>query len=462
MVASLLEISYTVITVGLLFYFLRYSLEKKFTLRRNIVWWILFGFVFNFYSFSWLYSVYPLIWMPEGVLQLLGIATLHLILSSVVSLCFFSVGYTLTKMDSIKKLYRPFVFATSLTLAEIFRSLVISLLYYGDNTTIDLHFTSGTIGNALSATPLIEFAYFGGTFALTFVLGYLVYVFTSKTHILQYWKHGVVIIVLLLYVHFFVPTYGAPHPVHVGVITTNFQIPKDTDISSYFILQNKKVDIMTASFVEIRPDIIVYPEDTRYIDYLPTQNKDNLSTLFKSTLFIDGSTVNINNKSANVSYFYNSETKKTIVRGKSLLLPFNEYIPYFFKPIFTLFITKDALEKYTAHHTYTPVYSRKILDFKDIKVGTLICSEILSYKTIQDVRRGDPSLVFFQSHLNVFHDNPWFRMHLYSFTKVAAAQLRRPLISSINGAPSLIISPHGKIIDVIPTGFSTRTYTFFK
>ena len=464
MTSALLEISYTLITVGLLYYFLKKSLEGRFSFRNTLFWWILFGFIFNFYSFTWLYTVYPLVWMPSGLIQIIGIAVLHVILSTASALCFVVVGFTFSSkvVRVIQKKYKPAVFALSLTCAEILRSLVISSLYRGDNTTINLHFTSGTIGNALSTTPFIEFAYFGGTFALTFILGYLLYIFVIKTNIELYWKHGIAILVLLLFIHFLVPTYGPSHPVRVGVITTNFPIPNDVDPSNYFIQNNTIVEPLVISFAQRLPDIIVFPEDTRYIESLPIKKRERLSDLFPNSLFVDGSTVNINNKSTNVSYFYTTQTQKTIVRGKSLLLPFNEYIPYFFTPIFGLFIPKESLEKYKERHTYTPVYSGKILDFNGTNIGTLICSEILSYKTIQDVRRGDPSLVFFQSHLSVFRNNAWFTMHLYSFTKVAAAQLRRPLISSSNGAPSLIVSPYGKIIDTIPTGFSTSTYTFSK
>lgn len=130
--------------------------------------------------------------------------------------------------------------------------------------------------------------------------------------------------------------------------------------------------------------------------------------------------------------------------------------------IFSYFITKDGLDTYTKNHTYTPIHSQKTILYNGVRIGTLICSEIASYRTIQELRKENPSIVFFQSRLNVFHNNPWFMVNLYSFTKIAAAQLRRPLISSTNNAPSFIVSPYGKILVTIPTGFSTSTYTFYK
>ena len=46
------------------------------------------------------------------------------------------------------------------------------------------------------------------------------------------------------------------------------------------------------------------------------------------------------------------------------------------------------------------------------------------------------------------------------FSKNAAAELRRPLISSADGAPSLIVSPHGDIVRIIPTGAGTTSVTY--
>jgi apolipoprotein N-acyltransferase len=398
--------------------------------------------------------------MGGSALQLLGIFILHLLLSLFSGLCFFVVGFSCTKKITIN--YRPLIFGSSLVLAEVLRSLVISLLYYGNNTTIDLHFTAGTLGNALAPTPFIEYAYFGGTFTLTFILGYFIYIVVSKKHILQYWKHGALLCVTLIGIHFLVPTYGPSTTTTVGIITTNFRTTKDSDALVAFKQQNKQVHDMTLSLETSHPHIIVYPEDTRYLAHLKNGDEILLSSTFPGTLFIDGDTRMFNSELTNVSLFYVPGSKKATARGKSFLLPFNEYLPYVFKDIFSFFVTIENLDTYIKNHTYTPVYSNKTVLFEGVRVGTLLCSEIISYRTIQNLREENPSLVFFQSRLNVFHDNPWFKAHLYSFTKIAAAQLRRPLISSTNNAPSFVISPYGKILKTIPTGFSTSTYTFYK
>ena len=397
--------------------------------------------------------------MEKGVVQLVAIAVLHGILS-----CISSLGYSilaLTHHPKIKKTLLPLVFASSLTLAEVFRSLIISLLFYGNTTTVGLHFTAGTIGNALSTTPLIEFAYFGGTFALTFVLGYLVYIVRSKAVIETYWRHGVAVVVILFFVHFLVPVKLPARGTTVGVITTNFKLPeKEALVRESYKQQTRLLHQATLSFASSSPAFIVYPEDTRYISNLAPEERTDLLFYLGKTLFIDGDTYQYKEGLSNISFFYSPKQVKGVGRGKEFLLPFSEYIPRLFVPLFTLFVGAEELNSYNKKHTYTPVYSKKTVLSGKTAVATLICSEILSYSTIEGLRSEHPSIIFFQSRMDVFHNNPWFIMHLRSFTKVAAAQLRTPLISSTSNAPSFVISPYGRIEKFIPTSFSTSTYTF--
>jgi len=243
-------------------------------------------------------------------------------------------------------------------------------------------------------------------------------------------------------------------------VTTDFSSISKEDTSSDLSNRSKKIHTMTMSLASSSPTptIVVYPEDTRYFSNGPLSYKTDLLVAFPATLFIDGDTLRSKQGSSNMSIFYYPEENSTQRKGKELLLPFNEYIPYFFSFLFTLFIDDTALESYRKNHTYIPVHSNKTISFEGASVGTLICSEILSFSTINSLHKEHPDIVFFQSNLSIFHDNPLFVMHLRSFTKVAAAQLRTTLISSSNGAPSLVVSPFGKEELYIPRGFSTSTY----
>ncbi len=459
MLAAIFEIGYTVITIFLLCLFISISLQKNWGRWQEIKWWVLFGIVFNLLSFSWLYTVYPLIWMQGGVAQLIGIGLLHLILSLSSGLPFAVVGYAFFRVRNIPLHRRPLIIASSFVIAEMLRSLVISLLYYGDRTTIDLHFNAGTLGNTLSTTPLVELAYYGGTFALTFFLTYIVYSLLA----LPFRKalaHFFIIFSIFLLTHFFIPTKAPGKDITIGIVTSQVAT-RDGDELKRKMLESNKVIAKLITDDKEREDFIVVPEDTRFLSSLTEKEKGLLIKSSEGSLIIDGETISKDDKLATISFFFNTITKDAEWRGKELLLPFNEYIPYFFEAIFSIFIGEE-LKEYSSSHTYTPVRSGKVLTFNGVKVSTLICSEILSYRMIENLEDERPEVVFFQSRLNVFNNNPLFLMHLRSFSKVAAAQLRSTIISSNNYAPSYIINSRGLIVETIPVSTSYTKVTLTK
>lgn len=454
MIPAIFEIGYTLVTVFLLGYFISISLQKRWRKAGEMKWWMLFGFIFNLLGFTWLYTVYPLIWMPEGGIQLLGIVLLHLLLSAGSALPFVITGYAFYKVRSFSKHIRPLIIATSFTLTEMLRSIVISLLYYGDKTTIDLHFNAGTIGNTLSSTPLIELAYYGGTFALTFVLTYLIYAILSLS-LKEALHHYLIIISIFLVTHFFVPTRTPEKDLFVGIVTSDIPTSRDDEL----LEKMKESNRLVASLMledKNKKDIIVLPEDSRFLSSLSQEERMALEEAKAGTLIVDGDTIAYDAKLATISFFVEAGQNKASWRGKEFLLPFNEYIPYFFDVIFGFFIG-DELESYKSRHTYTQMPSGKTVLFNGVRVGTLICSEILSFRMIENMGDERPDIIFFQSRLNVFNNNPLFLMHLRSFSKIAAAQLRTPILSSNNYAPSYLISARGAISATIPVSTSYST-----
>lgn len=452
MAPALLEVIYLIGTVALLVIFFKKHSDKNLSLRKHVGWWVLFGFIHNFVSFTWLYTVYPLIWMPEGASQLFGIFLLQFILSFFSGLCFFVVGVVLFVKKTSPLL--PLFVGISFAVAEMLRSLVISLLYYGDKTTVGLHFNAGTIGNTLAITPLVEFAYLGGTYALSFVLTYIVATlfFVERRRLLVFL---VPLGSIFMLVHYLVPVDGPASPVTVGVVTTDTKTSTDEDLRMVIKATNKNILSLLLEATS-SPDIIVFPEDTNFLASLTEDELKKVAEKLNFPLFVDGTTVVREEKVSNLSLFFDSKEEKVSYSGKQFLLPFNEYIPYFFEIIF-LALIGDEYTAYKENHTYTPLFSGKTYAHNNVRVATLICSEILSFSTVGKVKRENPNIVLFQSRLNVFNNNPLFIMHLRSFSRVAAAQLRRPLLASKNYAPSFIINGRGKMVGTIPKGLAFKT-----
>lgn len=476
MASVILEYCYTFVTISLLVFFLKKTTSlasgHPIHFRRYIKVWAFFGAVFGAYSFAWLYTVYPLPWLTPGVTQFFGLFLLHFILISICALSYSVVGFAFHKrVHSVKKKYRAIIFALLLTLGEILRSFLVSLLYVGNGGTLGLHWTASTIGNALSVTPLIEYAYFAGTFSLAFIVGVLVYTWGTPHSLKQRYIYTLAILAGLCIIHYGIPVHGPVKPLQVGVITTNFPNPKKATstvlLADPFPERFKKIHEMTKLFVpssQYGPNIIVYPEDTRYVDYLRGQTRTELMSLYRDTLYIDSTTRVEKGRLSNYSILYNPNDTVAVGRGKGFIFPFSEYIPSFFTPIFSFFVGKDTFDEYIKQHTYTPIPIKETgYEFNEqTRLSTLLCSEILSYQTIRAIQKQKPSIVFFQSQLSVFNTNPLAIAQLRSDTKIAAAQLRTPIISSSNAFDSFIVTPYGVVVDTIPIGFFARVYEISK
>ncbi|MEN9551817.1 MAG: hypothetical protein RI935_194 [Candidatus Parcubacteria bacterium] len=412
----------------------------------------LFGFVYNAFTFLWLFATYPLAWLREGYVQIIGISLLWLILSIVCGLSFAIVAL-LYKRERVCREFLPLYYGILIVLAEGLRALFISTLYYTQENTIDLHFTTGMIGHALAITPLVELAYYGGPFMLSFVGTILI------TSILTQNKkvtvcYGFFILLFFLYVH------NVPPMQHVKreafMITTNIHTKEE---DTPFVDKVREDIYATTLTLATSTFLVALPEDTRLLASLNDKELSMLRKRLPSTAIIDGDTLYDENQLINVSRFLVPNNEKQLFRPKTFLMAFNEYIPLVLHAPFTYFAPQnESYKTYIKNHTYGRRDSEKTTLIDDIRVATLICSEMVSYRTVADLRKEAPNLVVYQSRLEVFHHNPTFMAQMYLFTKIGAAQLRAPILSSKNGAPSYLISGRGEVLRTWQPG--ERGYVF--
>ena len=207
-----------------------------------------------------------------------------------------------------------------------------------------------------------------------------------------------------------------------------------------------------------QPDIVVYPEDARFIKALPLLKQEKIiETLFPNTVFIDGDTLKGQGGTySNVSVYYDTAKHTTTYAHKVFMFPLNEYIPYIFMPLFHFFINQELLTTFMKDHSYVSIFSERSHLHNGIRLATLLCSEMVSLAAIKHIQKESPNIVFFQAQLILFDNSPIYAANMRSFTKVAAATLRRPVITSANKMPSYIISPYGTIVDTLSTASDTK------
>lgn len=352
-------------------------------------------------------------------------------------------------------------------LIDVVRSFCFSLLLYGKGGSVGLHFDVTSLGHALSMTPLVEYAYFGGTYILTGILGLLVYTTLYYKKIHYSFLVPVFLVLGWIGIHYYMPTVSLEKPLRIAIISTDFP---DEENKLQATKQREErflsLEKMTYALASSSPDIIVYPEDARFLRYLSKEKLQLLKKTFPNTLFVDGDTRAYEQGFANYSLFYeikdgaSARNDQTIAgRGKTFLFPFSEYIPALFTPFLHFFMDEKSYSLYKENHSYTKVNSFGSFPFESVRVATLICSEFLSYTTVRNMARTGPHIVFLQSNFTVSKNRVWFTMQTRSFAQIAAATMRRPLIHVANGSESYIVSPYGIIVKTLEKGLKTTLIT---
>lgn len=440
-ISVVLQYFYVVISVSVLvgiFLFLKSSRPRL----HYLLAWFFGAFVFNLFSLSWLYTAYPVVWLPT-TWQLPAITALLVVMAFTASLFFPLVGYVHFRFQN-NATWLPLILGVSVTVAEYVRSVALSTLFYSPGSvTIGLHWSAGNFGNTLAITPLVEYASIGGIFILSGILALLVsLLFVAKKRIVVIYL--VCIVVVWLVIHSAVPVKTMSRDGVVGVVSlTRESVEQENEPNLY--IEQKDLILSLLRQASTSPDMLILPEDTRFLQNLTTVNKKELKQRKIATVIDSAATIH-RYKLSNYSYAYNVDEDNLQGRGKWFMFPFNEYLPLVFKNIMSLWFSDKEVQTYVNEHTYSAGKIPQAFETPYGNVGTLLCSEMFSHGAISSLQTESVSLVVLQSHLPVFHKSPWLFMSYYLIARVIAAQTRSYLIVSSTDAPNLVVSPYGRII----------------
>jgi apolipoprotein N-acyltransferase len=448
----LLTTIYAAVIIALLTYTM-YVVNIKKTLRGRIFVWARFGFFLNLFTLLGIYTTIPLTSMVPVWLQYFSVSLTLLILAMFCGALYALVGFLDWKFKKQPDLHLLSV-AGSVVLVEAIRAYSIPLILWGEGSTLGFHFASWTLGTALAATPLVIFAYLGGTFMLSCITVLLVGIFIySVSKKLRYITLSVLIIsYMTLY------TYADKRmpltDISVGIIQTTFT-HEITTIKN----QKGKLKEKLSELSEYKPDIIIVPEGTRLLFGLKKEELTNITKLFPTTLFLDeGTTINELGK-VNLSIIYNTQAQEATAHSKGYLFPFGEYVPYIMD-IPSIFSDqyKDNVSAYRTIYEYVSGPEPRSVPTKYGKLGILICSELTSFSSIEALKETSPDIIIGQSSLSWFHNKPLFQINYILSLKLVAGMTLRPVISVANNAPTVVINSRGKVLYFEET--STQSHLF--
>lgn len=418
------------------------------------------GFIFIGFAIGYLWQILPLDWLgiESAAIEWLlvfgywGVVTLAL--SFFIAL-WFAAAAKLMRRSWVDLLILPVLWV----LFEYLRMWGFALLTYGSAAALGPHFSVGFLGYLLSNNlNLLQFAQWGGVYTLSFLFVFIaVLIFAVLSRFQKTYAALLVLIVLYatLPLHSIYDETHTSEVLNVALITTTFP-PSLTNtpevLNARYALHKQLLEEIAAQ--ETRPDIIVFPEQASVLR--AAEERGELNTFLapfqeQPTLMIDSERIDRSDNAAlSRLYYFDTERGLLHMQDKHVLMPQGEYTPALFKWPLRFFAGSDVYESIQINRTYISGDAPTApVSFKDYKVVSLFCSEILSPSLYRNpTPRGKPSILINVASQSFFGGSSFLTAQTIAAAKVHAVQNKNHFLQAGNYAPSFVINPHGRVLAV--------------
>ena len=345
--------------------------------------------------------------------------------------------------------------------SEYLRMWLFALLTAGPASLYGAHFSVGMLGYALASYELpLQLAKWGGVYALS------VAVVAVNVLLAWLWWGGerprrarIGYSALVAAACLLLALMPLPHrdptdadTLRVALIATHVQSelrgkPEET----YAMLAELTARIAREPAL---PDVIVYPEDSRFLtSFIRNGEEHRFLDLLSAhaaapdVLVVDSDTViDPDGKRRARMYFYTTKTNTYETRDKLFFVPQGEYMPYYLSALLRSTGQRDAERQFVQSRAYVRGDAAHALSFKDVKIGGLFCSEILSPQLARGlVDDGADILINTSSHAT-FNGSALLRLQTARMLQVRAVETGRYIIEAGNMFPSYVVSDRGQII----------------
>jgi len=411
-------------------------------------------------AISWSWAVYPIEWLAVdlGNLELLlilvwwGTASLWLGLGGLV---FVLGARALVRYTSVPIFFIavPFLWV----LSEMVGSLFFSIMTMGAGGTITTALSFGYVGYLLAQhNLLIHFAQIAGVYSL----GVLVVCMASATAWVwlkkpQYKTYVYAAFVLLVGSSFIVVSQPEPkdNPIDsyvVAIVETDFSVGELRSESGRKILQTKIESAVNAA-LELEPDYILLPEDSRYFNQQISIEIAAAQFSFlnnkQPVIIVDSGRADENEAAVVQSFVYNGKTGSVDQSHKRYLVPQGEFMPSLYESGLRLFGREEVIDQVVKNIAFEVGSKTSQSDFAVSSPGVLFCFESVSpwgVKQIIDERGTVPFIAHPVSHA-WFNQPQLLWQQLDSMLRVQAIWNEQYIVSAGNAVSSQVISPVGII-----------------
>lgn len=410
-------------------------------------------------SLIWVLNMYPLDWLQinSALVQVSVIifywfgAALALGLGMMLAGVVIKILYS--KNDFLL-LLAPVV----LIIAEIFGSLLFSLYALGPGGYLNINFTFGYMGYAMTGFPwVIEIARLGGVYAMSFVAalaGFLLYLF-----VFQRSKHGLLSVTLgvcALVVSLMVvsPTLDDKwtqnsDKAKIKVIAVQTYVSADIIATeSGRKMRGQVVQEAVDAALNLSPDAVVLPEMSDFKGAFESSGEalSYLNNKGESILVDSGKVIDSDGKKYLRATVFDPANNRFYTIDKNYLVPQGETVAYHTSLMLRSLGQGDFLKRFLEHRSFSSGVQDMNLDIPPELPGVLFCfSSIAPNEVARVVRDQNPNWIAHPVSHSWFNGSALLSKQLDQVLRVQAVASGVPIIKAGNMSNSGAYYPDGSI-----------------
>lgn len=364
-----------------------------------------------------------------------------------------------------RSMWFPIIASVVWSLTELGRMWCFALTTYGPQSLFGPHFSAAAIGYALTENHLVlQLADPWGLDALNFAAGFLAGVLSIAPafyRLKEFWLRlgiqGLAIGGAWLF-------FAAPTPsptqqesaqsLRFAIVSENLDSVRDE--STHSIVRE---NLSSALAAQPPVDVVVLPEELGLTSIF--WSRDEYRTFVQRytgerELLIVGTRNELfpadekNQFAESKKLVYESTRRGEVGRYvKQMLMPLGEYAPSFAKTFFSV-IPDPSLQSYVqevAVPSLAPTSTLTLGEFRGVRLGGLLCSDLFSPYLYRTLVRGHGAQVLINSANHFwFHGSRFLYWKTLQMARLHAVQNRLPFLLANNVAPSFAIDSSGRLL----------------
>ena len=351
-------------------FLLLHNIVTASSVREVIVGGLLVGILKSAGGIIWFWNTYPLDWLitngqaPQSLLMaLIGFHWLYVACILGIGMVFCTACFYALITQNVLWIYIfPFLFMAS----EVLGSILVSIAGLGPGSSLNASFSFGYIGYPFAnLSAFLPLASFGGVYAIAFFglfLVTLIYVFVQDKTTRN--VNGIAFVISLVLLGVFLLSFSHTETdrelvgKRIVAVDTTFPAAMFQNKEGF---KTKEVELLSAieSALTFEPDIVVLPEDARFVSAF--QTPDHALTFLKQiskehgvTLIDSTRTKDSHGEIILRSYIFDTEYDHIYMVDKQYLVPLGEYLPYLHSMFLDFIGADDFLSTLERNQNYRP------------------------------------------------------------------------------------------------------------